>query len=100
VAIKDKKSPLESFRYMEVRWVDTHSREDLYAWVTRFYKLWSRNQWKRERYAPSFHLDNRNLDPRSWCRFPILSGGFELELKELKDYFEGKPNQKAKKIGF
>ncbi|MFT5884278.1 MAG: NAD+ synthase (glutamine-hydrolyzing) [Arcticibacterium sp.] len=100
VAIKDKKSPLESFRYMEVRWADTHSREDLYAWVTRFYKLWSRNQWKRERYAPSFHLDNRNLAPQSWCRFPILSGGFELELKELKDYFEGKSNQKAKKIGF
>ena len=100
VAIKDKKSPLESFMYMEVRWGEIHSKDDLYAWVTRFFKLWSRNQWKRERYAPSFHLDNRNLDPRSWCRFPILSGGFEMELKELKDYFEGKPNQKSKKIGF
>ena len=28
----------------------------------------------------------RNLDPRSWCRFPILSGGFERELAELRAY--------------
>ena len=44
-------------------------------WVERFFRLWSRNQWKRERYAPSFHLDDENLDPKTWCRFPILSGG-------------------------
>ena len=39
-----------------------------------------------ERLAPSFHLDDRNVDPRSWCRFPILSGGFERELAELRAY--------------
>ena len=54
------------------------------AWVVRFFRLWSRNQWKRERYAPSFHLDDENLDPKTWCRFPILSGGFEDELAELE----------------
>jgi NAD+ synthase (glutamine-hydrolysing) len=43
--------------------------------VERFCRLFSANQWKRERLAPSFHIDDRNLDPRSWCRFPILSGG-------------------------
>ena len=43
-------------------------------WVNKFLTLWHRNQWKRERYAPAFHLDDENLDPRSWCRFPILSG--------------------------
>lgn len=100
VAVKDKKSPTECFQYMEVLWVNEYTREELYNWVTRFFKLWSRNQWKRERYAPSFHLDNRNLDPRSWCRFPILSGGFEAELEELKAYFDGKPTIKKKKIGF
>ena len=52
-------------------------------WVERFFRLWCRNQWKRERYAPSFHLDDENLDPKTWCRFPILSGGFERELEEL-----------------
>ena len=57
--------------------------EQLKAFVRRFYRLWSRNQWKRERYAPSFHLDDYNVDPRSWLRFPILSGGFEEELAGL-----------------
>ena len=57
--------------------------EQLKAFVRRFYNLWSRNQWKRERYAPSFHLDDYNVDPRSWLRFPILSGGFEEELASL-----------------
>ncbi|GAA3987568.1 NAD(+) synthase [Hymenobacter antarcticus] len=57
--------------------------EQLKAFVRRFYSLWSRNQWKRERYAPSFHLDDYNVDPRSWLRFPILSGGFGEELAAL-----------------
>ena len=57
--------------------------ELLKAYVRRFYTLWSRNQWKRERYAPSFHLDDYNVDPRSWLRFPILSGGFGEELERL-----------------
>ena len=49
----------------------------------KFFRLWSRNQWKRERLAPSFHLDDFNVDPKTWCRFPILSGGFEEELNQL-----------------
>ena len=43
------------------------------------------------RYAPSFHLDDENLDPKTWCRFPILSGGFERELAELREYVAGIP---------
>lgn len=54
------------------------------GYVHKFYTLWSRNQWKRERYAPGFHLDDYNLDPRSWLRYPILSGGFREELGKLK----------------
>jgi NAD+ synthase (glutamine-hydrolysing) len=57
--------------------------EQLKTYLRRFYTLWSRNQWKRERYAPSFHLDDYNVDPRSWLRFPILSGGFAQELAAL-----------------
>lgn len=52
-------------------------------YVTKFFRLWARNQWKRERFAPSFHLDDFNVDPKTWCRFPILSGGFTEELAEL-----------------
>ncbi|MCC9166084.1 NAD(+) synthase [Pontibacter harenae] len=53
-------------------------------YIVKFYTLWSRNQWKRERYALSFHLDDYNLDPRSWLRFPILSGGFREELQQVR----------------
>ncbi|WP_026462989.1 NAD(+) synthase [Adhaeribacter aquaticus] len=49
--------------------------------IQRFFSLWTRNQWKRERYAPAFHMDDYNVDPRSWLRFPILSGGYQDELK-------------------
>lgn len=57
--------------------------ELLKTYVKRFYSLWARNQWKRERYAPAFHLDDYNVDPRSWLRFPILSGGYTQELNAL-----------------
>jgi NAD+ synthase (glutamine-hydrolysing) len=62
---------------------EQYSQEDLRLWVVRFYRLFARNQWKRERYAPSFHLDDANLDPKTWCRFPILSGGFSREIRNL-----------------
>jgi NAD+ synthase (glutamine-hydrolysing) len=74
-------SPEEVFRALRGSYDDTQ----LKAWITRFFKLWSRNQWKRERYAPSFHLDDKNLDPKTWCRFPILSGGFREGLERLEE---------------
>ncbi len=39
-----------------------------------------------EGYAPSFNVDDETLDPKTWCRFPILSGGFQRELAELREY--------------
>ncbi|MCE5279468.1 MAG: NAD(+) synthase [Planctomycetaceae bacterium] len=82
-AIRDKKTPVEVFELMLAEFPQ-HGRGQLAAWIDRFFRLWCRNQWKRERYAPSFHLDDKNLDPKTWCRFPILSGGFERELAELR----------------
>jgi NAD+ synthase (glutamine-hydrolysing) len=78
-AIQWRKSPTEV--YLEL----TKTIQDplLKAYIKKFFKLWSINQWKRERIAPSFHLDEINVDPRSWCRFPILSGSFAEELAEL-----------------
>ena len=55
----------------------------LKKYIRRFFTLWCRNQWKRERYAPSFHLDDENLDPRSFCRYPILNGGYHENLAEM-----------------
>jgi len=82
-AIRDKRGPREVFVLMQVEFPD-YTKEQLVAWLERFFRLFSRNQWKRERYAPSFHVDDANLDPKTWCRFPILSGGFERELKALR----------------
>ncbi len=82
-AIRDRQTPLECWRRACGEFPgQTPAR--LAEWTERFFTLWSRNQWKRERYAPSFHLDDENLDPKTWCRFPILSGGFARELAELR----------------
>lgn len=91
LAIRDKLSPLEVFQQLQVdlRMESAgYSDEMLVGWTRRFFQLWSRNQWKRERFAPSFHLDDENLDPKTWCRFPILSGGFERELRELESFYQ------------
>lgn len=79
-AIRDKRSPTEIFLLMK----GAYNHLQLFYWIEKFFKLWCRNQWKRERYAPSFHLDDENLDPKTWCRFPIISGGFDEELADLK----------------
>lgn len=87
-AIRDKQTPLEVYRTMHARFPAIEPRQ-LAAWVERFFRLWCRNQWKRERYAPSFHVDDENLDPKTWCRFPILSGGFEREIGEMWSWVAG-----------
>ncbi len=84
-AIRDKQSPIECYVLMRAAF-PAYERDQIALWVERFFTLWSRNQWKRERYAPSFHLDDENLDPKTWCRFPILSGGFARELAELREF--------------
>lgn len=82
-AIRDRRGPLDAYREARAAFPDVAPGQ-LAVWVERFFRLWTRNQWKRERYAPSFHLDDENLDPKTWFRFPILSGGFERELGELR----------------
>jgi len=86
--IRDRHTPIEAFKELRVQHPETEASQ-LAAWIERFYRLWCRNQWKRERYAPAFHLDDKNLDPKTWCRFPILSGGYERELEELREYVAG-----------
>ena len=83
-AIGRKLAPLDTLNELRAAYPQ-YSNDQHAAWVKHFFKLWARNQWKRERYAPALHVDDRNLDPRTWCRFPILSGAFERELAELRD---------------
>ncbi len=79
LAIKEKQSPKAVFEALKSEF----DPSDLKEWIRKFFRLWARNQWKRERIAPSFHVDDFNVDPRTWCRFPILSSGFADELGEL-----------------
>ncbi len=88
LAIRDKLMPIDILAHLTVDFPN-HNRIALAGWVVKFFRLWSRNQWKRERYAPSFHLDDENLDPKTWCRFPILSGGYEYELTALVRIAQG-----------
>jgi NAD+ synthase (glutamine-hydrolysing) len=82
-AIRDRQTPLEAWQRLHGEFPG-HDPAQLARWTERFFTLWARNQWKRERYAPSFHLDDESLDPKTWCRFPILSGGFARELSALR----------------
>ena len=84
-AIRDKLTPIEVFETIRPQFEEQSSAQ-LGEWVERFFTLWSRNQWKRERFAAGFHVDDRGLDSKGWCRFPILNGGFERELGELRAY--------------
>jgi len=81
LAIGQHKSPMEVFNSLQV--LQLESNELLKQHIAKFYKLWSINQWKRERLAPSFHLDDFNVDPKTWCRFPILSGAYQEEIETM-----------------
>ena len=88
-AIRDKMEPGEIKALVRRKYPD-HGVAQIEFWLERFFNLWCRNQWKRERYAPSFHVDDENLDPKTWCRFPILSGGYARELAQMKGRSKGK----------
>jgi NAD+ synthase (glutamine-hydrolysing) len=85
-AILHRMSPLGVYHAMKT----SHDPEQLKGYIKKFFRLWSINQWKRERLAPSLHLDDLNIDPRSWYRFPILSSGFLEELAALDEVDEKK----------
>jgi len=95
LGIRDKLTPLEILQQLRPQFTE-YSLQQLGGWVRRFSQLWCRNQWKRERYAPSFHLDDESLDPKTWCRFPILSGGYTRELAEMEEYMKREAAENAK----
>ena len=60
------------------------TREQVKAWVIRYYQLYCRNQWKRERLAVGFHIEADSADPKSYRRFPVLNSALKQELMNLK----------------
>lgn len=85
--VRDKRSPVEIFEILQDKYPEIE-KKTLKIAIQRFFTLWARNQWKRERLAPSFHLDDESVDPKTWCRYPILSGSFARELAALAKYKE------------
>jgi NAD+ synthase (glutamine-hydrolysing) len=86
-AIRDRLAPHETFAAVRPE-LAAYPLADVRDWVRRFFEHWRRNQWKRERYAPSFHLDDENLDPKTWCRFPILSGSLDRDFALLEAAYQ------------
>jgi len=84
MVVKNRYVPVEI--YEELKATIDYDNNQLIKDITKFFRLFSINQWKRERYALSFHMDDHNLDPRTWCRTPILTGGYEEELEELAKF--------------
>jgi len=82
LAIWERKSPAQIYVTLNNQQIE--APEILAEHIDKFFTLLARNQWKRERMAPSFQLDDFNINPRSWFRFPILSAGFLEELEELR----------------
>jgi NAD+ synthase (glutamine-hydrolysing) len=70
--LHDKLSPEEILESLSS--TRDESPEYLKQNIEKFLRLWKRNQWKRERLAPSFHLDRFNVIPRSMGRYPIFCG--------------------------
>tara|TARA_B100000073_G_C23738623_1_gene573025 strand:+ start:1413 stop:3428 length:2016 start_codon:yes stop_codon:yes gene_type:complete len=69
---------------------DHYDIETLGQYIEKYYKLYTRNQWKRERFAVSFHLELDSLDPKTYSRFPVLNGAMEDELEDMWDYIKEK----------
>lgn len=65
---------------------ETMPARDLLGAVRRYFRLYVRNQWKRERIAVSFHIEKDSADPKSFRRFPVLSSGLSRELRALDEY--------------
>jgi len=75
--VRDKMAPREIATTLQ-REFPKRARRDLDAWLARFLSLWQRSQWKRDRLAPGFMLDDFNIDSRGWCRWPILGGEISI----------------------
>ena len=65
------------------------SRQTLLNYVRRYYRLYTRNQWKRERIAAAFHIERDSADPKPFRRFPILSSALSREIAALNTYAAG-----------
>ncbi|MBR9872743.1 MAG: NAD(+) synthase [Vibrionaceae bacterium] len=78
-------SPSDIFEVMteEFELVD---KQTMATYIVKFFKLLFRNQWKRDRQAPGFHIEINSLDPKTYKRFPLLSSGYQEELAFIENH--------------
>lgn len=50
-----------------------YSDAQLGGYIEKYFQLYQRNQWKRERLAVSFHIEHDSACPKTYRRFPVLS---------------------------
>ncbi len=86
-SLENQRSPLECLLELQAK-MQEYSLQQLGTWVNRWFTLWFRNQWKRVQMAAGLHSERHNVDPRTGRREPIISGGFEQELAEMREYVE------------
>ncbi|UYI49989.1 NAD(+) synthase [Vibrio natriegens] len=60
-------------------------KQTMATYIVKFFKFLFRNQWKRDRQAPGFHIELNSLDPKTYKRFPLLSSGYQEELAFIED---------------
>jgi len=63
---------------------DFIDKQIMAGYVVKFFRLLFRNQWKRDRQAPGFHIEVNSLDPKTYKRFPLLSSGYREELEYIE----------------
>lgn len=80
-------TPKEVFiELLDGAFAQTYSKQFILDALRRFYRLYCRNQWKRERLACAFHIEKDSTDPKTFRRLPLLSSSLSFELSELNDY--------------
>ena len=88
--IRDKKDVRTAFRTVQAeagkQGLNCSDRQ-LAEWMILFYRRWTQSQWKRNRLAGGFHLDQYDVSPFLWSRFPVLSDGFQKEIAILEELY-------------
>jgi NAD+ synthase (glutamine-hydrolysing) len=57
----------------QIKFKVDYTKLQLQLFVKKYYQLYSRNQWKRERLAVSFHIEYDSACPKTFRRFPVLN---------------------------
>ena len=58
---------------LQTKFKVVYESKNIKQFIKKYYKLYSKNQWKRERLAVSFHIEHDSACPKTFRRFPVLN---------------------------